>query len=57
MQKPRTIMLGQERQGRSMGALDMMIAAHALTYSLTLITSDQAFTALRGMDVRNFRGS
>lgn len=47
----------QERQGLSLGALDMMIAAHALTCSLTLITSDQAFTAVRGLDVRNFRGA
>jgi len=47
----------QERQGLSLGALDMMIAAHALTCGLTLITSDKAFTAVRGLDVRNFRGS
>ena len=32
-----------EREGRLMGSLDMMIAAHALALGLILITNDRAF--------------
>lgn len=32
-----------EREGRLMGSLDMMIAAHALALGLVLITNDRAF--------------
>ncbi|MBO1326185.1 type II toxin-antitoxin system VapC family toxin [Acetobacter sp. TBRC 12305] len=47
--------VSQERHGLSLGALDMMIAAHALACKLTLVTSDQAFAAVKGLSVRNFR--
>ncbi|MBB3175375.1 tRNA(fMet)-specific endonuclease VapC [Endobacter medicaginis] len=45
----------QERQGRSLGALDMMIAAHALATGATLFTNDKAFQGvpdLRLVDAR-----
>ncbi|WP_237955567.1 MULTISPECIES: type II toxin-antitoxin system VapC family toxin [Acetobacter] len=45
----------QERRGEILGSLDLMIAAHALTCHLTLVTSDQAFTHVRGLVVQNFR--
>lgn len=45
----------QERHGLPLGALDMMIAAHALTCARTLVTSDQAFATIKGLEVRNFR--
>ena len=32
-----------ERDGKPLGALDMMIAAHALSLDLVLVTSDRAF--------------
>lgn len=32
-----------ERQAKSLGALDMLIAAHALSVGATLVTSDRAF--------------
>ncbi|EGG78989.1 transcriptional regulator NtrR/PilT [Gluconacetobacter sp. SXCC-1] len=37
--------------------MDMMIAAHALTEHLALVTSDQAFAQVRGLTVLNFRNS
>lgn len=36
-----------EREGRLMGSLDMMIAAHALALGLTLVTNDQAFGRIK----------
>ncbi|AHI27337.1 Transcriptional regulator NtrR/PilT (plasmid) [Komagataeibacter xylinus E25] len=47
----------QERHGQILGSLDMMIAAHALTEHLALVTSDQAFAQVRGLTVLNFRNS
>ena len=47
----------QERRGEILGALDLMIAAHALTCQLTLVTSDQAFGRVRGLITQNFRNS
>ncbi|HKT46690.1 MAG TPA: type II toxin-antitoxin system VapC family toxin [Candidatus Acidoferrales bacterium] len=38
-----------EREGRLMGSLDMMIAAHALALGLTLITNDRAFGRIKGL--------
>ncbi|MGI6851203.1 type II toxin-antitoxin system VapC family toxin [Mesorhizobium sp. 1B3] len=32
-----------ERMGKSLGPIDMLIAAHALTVGATLVTSDRAF--------------
>jgi len=32
-----------EKQGQTMGSLDMMIGAHALAAGLTLVTNDRAF--------------
>lgn len=45
----------QERLGLSLGARDTMIAAHALTRGLTLISSNPAFSAVRGLAVQNCR--
>lgn len=47
----------QERHGQILGSLDTMIAAHALTEHLALVTSDQAFAQVRGLTVLNFRNS
>jgi|SRR5580692_12331303 tRNA(fMet)-specific endonuclease VapC len=35
-----------EREGRVMGSLDMMIAAHAMALGLILVTGDRAFRRL-----------
>ena|SRR5215469_6666876 len=36
-----------EREGRLMGSLDMMIAAHALAFALILVTNDRAFGRIK----------
>jgi tRNA(fMet)-specific endonuclease VapC len=36
-----------EREGKLMGSLDMMIAAHALALGLILITNDRAFGRIK----------
>lgn len=36
-----------ERQGQTMGSLDMMIAAHAVALDLILITADRAFSRIK----------
>ena len=38
-----------ERTGKPMGNLDMMIAAHALSLDLTLVTHDQVFAFVDGL--------
>jgi tRNA(fMet)-specific endonuclease VapC len=43
-----------EREGRPMGNLDLMIAAHALALGLTLVTNDAAFGRIRGLKVENW---
>jgi tRNA(fMet)-specific endonuclease VapC len=43
-----------EHEGRPMGNLDLMIAAHALALGLTLVTNDAAFGRIRGLKVENW---
>ncbi len=45
---------GLEAQGRTMGANDLLIAAHALTLQSILITDDQAFARVDGLKVENW---
>jgi len=35
------------KRGRPLAALDMLVAAHAVSASLTLVTSDRSFRSLR----------
>lgn len=42
------------RNGRTMGALDMLIAAHALSMGIPLATSDRAFHHVPGLKVENW---
>lgn len=42
------------RNGRTMGALDMLIAAHALSMDIPLATSDRAFHQVPGLVVENW---
>ena len=41
-----------ETKGLSLGALDMMIAAHAIATGPILVTRDKAFTGLRKMGLK-----
>lgn len=43
-----------EKKGHVMGALDMLIAAHALSEKTTLITSDRAFYGVAGLQVQDW---
>jgi tRNA(fMet)-specific endonuclease VapC len=44
-----------ERQGRSIGAMDLLIAAHALSLSLTLVTNNTAeFGRVPGLHLENW---
>ena len=45
---------GLERQGRPLGALDLMIAAHAAEHDMTLVTHDGAFGAVPGLRVQDW---
>lgn len=38
-----------QKQGKSLDALDLMIASHALSLGATLVTNDQAFTQVSGL--------
>lgn len=38
-----------EKKGQVMGALDMLIAAHALSEKTTIVTSDRAFHSVAGL--------
>jgi tRNA(fMet)-specific endonuclease VapC len=43
-----------EREGRPMGNLDMMIAAHALATGLVLVTNDQSFKRIRKLKIEDW---
>ena len=43
-----------ERKGQLLGSLDMMIAAHALSLGLTLVSSDTAFQRIKHLRVQDW---
>lgn len=43
-----------ETQGRILGGLDLMIAAHAMSCDFTLVTKDKAFNQVDGLHVENW---
>ena len=43
-----------EKQGRILGPLDMLIAAHALETHSVLVTNDAAFTRIAGLTVEDW---
>jgi len=43
-----------ERLGQPMGALDMMIGAHALAVGATLVSNDRSFTRINGLRVEDW---
>ena len=49
-----TLRADLERQGRPLGALDLMIAAHAAEHHMTLVTHDGAFGAVPGLRVEDW---
>jgi tRNA(fMet)-specific endonuclease VapC len=49
-----TLRAALERDGRPMGNLDIMIAAHALALGATLVTSDRAFARIKKLKVEDW---
>jgi tRNA(fMet)-specific endonuclease VapC len=43
-----------EREGKPMGNLDMMIAAHALAVQAVLVTSDRVFRRVRNLRIQDW---
>ncbi|NCG51029.1 type II toxin-antitoxin system VapC family toxin [Serratia fonticola] len=43
-----------EKQGRPPGALDQLIAAHAVSRGATIVTSDRAFTMVAELEVEDW---
>ena len=43
-----------ERRGRPLGALDMIIAAHAASVGATLVSHDAAFGQVEGLDLEDW---
>lgn len=43
-----------EQRGTPMANLDLMIAAHALSQDLILVTNDHAFARVEGLEVRDW---
>jgi tRNA(fMet)-specific endonuclease VapC len=43
-----------ERRGKPLGALDLLIAAHAVQHDAVLVTNDRAFGAVPGLRVEDW---
>ena len=43
-----------EKKGKVLGALDQLIAAHALSRGATMVTSDRAFGMVSGLDIEDW---
>jgi len=43
-----------ERLGKTLGALDMMIGAHALSLGAVLVTNDRAFRSVPGLELEDW---
>jgi len=49
-----TMRAGMEKEGRALGSLDMLIAAHALETAAVLVTNDAAFSRVAGLAVEDW---
>lgn len=49
-----TIRAGMERQRKSLGPLDLLIAAHASDVGAALVTNDRAFGRIAGLQVEDW---
>lgn len=43
-----------EREGRLLGSLDLMIAAHAVALGVILVTGDRAFARIKGLKTEDW---
>jgi len=44
----------QRRKGRPLSTEDLMIAAHALSLGVTLVTHDRAFSSVDGLETEDW---
>lgn len=49
-----TIRADLERRGKPLGALDLLIAAHAVQHDAVLVTNDRAFSAVPGLPLEDW---
>jgi tRNA(fMet)-specific endonuclease VapC len=49
-----TLRAGLEGEGNPVGAMDLMIAAHALSAGCTLVTHDQGFQKVKGLKLADW---
>ena len=49
-----TIRAELERRGKPLGALDLLIAAHAVQHDAVLVTNDRAFSAVSGLRLEDW---
>jgi tRNA(fMet)-specific endonuclease VapC len=49
-----TIRAELERRGKPLGALDLLIAAHAVQHDAVLVTNDRAFSAVPGLRLEDW---
>jgi tRNA(fMet)-specific endonuclease VapC len=49
-----TLRAGQEREENPLGAMDLMIAAHALSAGCTLVTHDRGFQKVKGLKLADW---
>jgi tRNA(fMet)-specific endonuclease VapC len=49
-----TVRATMERQGKTIAPLDLLIASHALSLGVVLVTNDQAFRRISGLHVEDW---
>lgn len=49
-----TVRTELQKKGKALGNLDLLIAAHALSLGIILITNDQAFNQVPGLKIENW---
>ena len=49
-----TLRANLQSKGTPLGSLDMLIAAHALTYGMVLVTKDKAFELVEALQTENW---
>jgi tRNA(fMet)-specific endonuclease VapC len=49
-----TIRAELERRGKPLGALDLLIAAHAVQHDAVLVTNDKAFSVVPGLQLEDW---
>ena len=51
-----TVRADMQRRGKIMAPLDLLMASHALSLGLVLVTNDASFAQMEGLDVEDWAG-